>query len=80
MTLTRIGGLAALICTAAYIVGFALLVTLLAPLGFGTGDVDPAAVVAFNAARPGVCVPHNVPQSPGNLPMSACVLGSSVPR
>lgn len=56
MTLTRIGGLAALICTAAYIVGFALLVTLLAPLGFGTGDVDPAAVVAFNAARPGVCV------------------------
>lgn len=75
MTLTRIGGLAALICTATYIVGFALLVTLLAPLGFGTGDVDQAAVVAFNAARPGVCVPHNVPQKLLFLGFSAGVAG-----
>ena len=59
MNLTRVGGLAALICAATYMIGFALLVTLLAPLGFGTGDIDPAAVVAFNAARPGILTAWN---------------------
>lgn len=53
MTLTRIGGVAALVCAATYLVGFAFLVTLLAPLGFGTNDIDAAAVVAFIDARPG---------------------------
>jgi hypothetical protein len=59
MTLTRIGGLAALICAATYLIGFALLVTLLAPLGFGTNDIDPAAVLAFDAARPGILTAWN---------------------
>lgn len=59
MTLTRIGGLAALTCAATYLIGFALLVTLLAPLGFGTGEIDPVAVGAFIDARPGVLIAWN---------------------
>jgi hypothetical protein len=59
MTLSRIGGLAALICAATYLIGFALLVTLLAPLGFGTGQIDPAAVVEFIHANPGLMIAWN---------------------
>lgn len=59
MTLARTGGLAALTCAATYLFGFALLVTLLAPLGYGTNDIDPAAVVAFDAARPGILTTWN---------------------
>jgi hypothetical protein len=59
MTLTRIGGLAALTCAATYLIGFALLMTLLAPLGFGTENIDPAAVVTFNAERPGILTAWN---------------------
>ena len=59
MTLTRAGGLAALICGATYLAGFALLLTLLAPLGFGSNDIDAAAVVAFNDARPGILTAWN---------------------
>lgn len=59
MTLTRTGGLAALICAATYMIGFALLVTLLAPLGYGSNDIDPAAIVAFDAARPGILTAWN---------------------
>ncbi len=47
MTLRSIGGFAALACAGTYIFGFVLLVTLLAPLGFGTNDIDTSAVVAF---------------------------------
>lgn len=59
MTLIRAGGIAALICAATYLFGFALLVTLLAPLGYGSNDIDPAAVVAFDAARPGILTAWN---------------------
>lgn len=59
MSLTRAGGLAALLCAATYVAGFALLLTLLAPLGFGTQDIDPAAVAAFSHARPGVLIAWN---------------------
>jgi hypothetical protein len=59
MTLTRIGGFAALVCAATYLIGFALLVTLLAPIGFGTNDIDPAAVLAFDSAHPGVLTAWN---------------------
>ena len=59
MTLSRTGGIAALICAATYLFGFALLVTLLAPLGYGSNDIDPAAVVAFDAARPGILTTWN---------------------
>ena len=59
MTLTRTGGLAALTCAATYLVGFALLLTVLAPLGYGTGQIDPAAVVAFTAERAGLMIAWN---------------------
>lgn len=59
MTLYRIGGFAALICAATYLIGFALLVTLLAPLGFGMSQINPAAIVAFIDARPGVMIAWN---------------------
>jgi hypothetical protein len=59
MTLSRIGGIAALICAATYLFGFALLVTALAPLGFGTSDIDPAAVVAFIDAQTGLMITWN---------------------
>lgn len=59
MTLRTFGGLAALTCAATYIVGFALILTVLAPLGFGTGQIDTAAVVAFIADRPGVLIAWN---------------------
>jgi len=55
----KIGGLAAFICAATYLVGFALLVTLLAPLGYGSGEIDADAVVAFNMARPGILIAWN---------------------
>ncbi|AHM05920.1 hypothetical protein roselon_03681 [Roseibacterium elongatum DSM 19469] len=56
MTLRTAGGLAALICAATYLVGFALLVTVLAPLGFGADEVDATAVANFIAERPGVMI------------------------
>ena len=59
MTLTQTGGIAALICAATYLIGFALLVTLLAPLGYGSNAIDPAAVLAFDAARPGILTAWN---------------------
>lgn len=59
MTLRFAGGLAALICAATYIVGFVMIFTVLAPLGFGTGQIDTAAVVAFIAQRPGLLIAWN---------------------
>lgn len=59
MTLTRAGGLAALVCAATYLTGFALLVTLLSPMGFGTQHIDPAAVVAFIDTHSAVMIAWN---------------------
>ncbi|MGI3185913.1 SDR family oxidoreductase [Nioella aestuarii] len=59
MTLIKIGGLAALACAITYMVGFALLLTLLAPLGYGTDTIDPVAVVAFTADNPGLMIAWN---------------------
>ena len=59
MTLQKAGGLAALTCAATYLYGFALLVTVLAPLGFGGGGIDTAAVVEFITNRPGVLIGWN---------------------
>lgn len=59
MTLQRVGGLSALVCGATYLVGFALLVTLLAPSGYGTTDIDPRAVVEVIAASPGILIAWN---------------------
>lgn len=59
MTLQKIGGLAALACAATYLFGFVFLVTVLAPLGFGTGDTNASAVVAFIDAHPGGLIVFN---------------------
>ena len=59
MTLEKTGGLAALTCAATYLFGFALLVTLLAPQGFGSSEIDVGAVVAFIEARPGILITWN---------------------
>ena len=76
MTLIKTGGIAALICAATYMVGFALLLTLLAPLGYGTDTIDPVAFAAHllpysptppvkKTARVFGCVIHNA--NSGNL-------------
>jgi|GEM_PF-5939729 len=52
MIFQRVGGLAALTCAATYLFGFAFLVTVMAPLGFGTSDIDAAAVVASIDTQP----------------------------
>lgn len=59
MTLQKIGGLAALTCAATYLFGFAFLMTVLAPLGYGTIDIDAQGVVAFIDARPGLMILWN---------------------
>lgn len=59
MTLRNAGGLAALTCAATYLLGFAFLVTVFAPLGFGTDEIDAAAVAGFIAERPGVLIAWN---------------------
>ncbi|SHI43504.1 hypothetical protein [Wenxinia saemankumensis] len=59
MTLPKAGGIAALTCAATYLFGFALLVTVLAPLGFGSDEIDAAAVAGFIADRPGVLLAWN---------------------
>ncbi|MCU4652769.1 hypothetical protein N8I71_07990 [Roseibacterium sp. SDUM158016] len=59
MTLQRTGGLAALTCAATYLVGFALLVTVLAPLGYGTNAIDAEAVVAFIGERASLLIGWN---------------------
>ncbi|MGI1663575.1 hypothetical protein ACRDNQ_15150 [Palleronia sp. KMU-117] len=59
MTLQRIGGLSALVCGATYLVGFALLVTRFASLGYGTDEIDARAVVDFIGAGPGLLIAWN---------------------
>lgn len=59
MSLDRIGGVAALTCAATYVVGFALLATLLAPLGYGTHEIDARAIVGFIDKQPGILIAWN---------------------
>ena len=59
MTLIKTGGFAALVCALTYIAGFALLLTLLAPLGFGSNQIDAEAVVAFIAEQPHLLIAWN---------------------
>lgn len=59
MTLQRIGGIAALICAATYIFGFVLLVTVMAELGFGTNDIDAAAVVRATVENSAIMITWN---------------------
>ena len=59
MTLQKIGGFAGLACAATYMFGFALLVTLLAPLGFGSNDIDARGVVEFIEEGGGILILWN---------------------
>lgn len=59
MKLQTFGGLAGLTCAATYLFGFAFLVTLLAPLGFGTVDIDARAVVRFIGTNHGLLILWN---------------------
>lgn len=59
MTLQKIGGFASLTCAATYLFGFAFLVTMLAPMGYGTTDIDAPAVVRFIDASPGFLILWN---------------------
>lgn len=59
MTIQKVGGLAGLTCAATYLFGFAFLVTTLAPLGYGTVDIDPRAVVSFIEASPSFLILWN---------------------
>ena len=59
MKLNLIGGMAAITCAVTYLIGFAFILTILAPLGFGTNDVDPMTVVNFIAEKPGILITFN---------------------
>lgn len=59
MTQPRFTSLAALICAATYLFGFALLLTIMAPLGFGTGNIDAMAVVNFIGESTGTMILWN---------------------
>lgn len=59
MTLRTFGGLGALTCAGTYIFGFVVLVTLLASLGFGSSEIDAAAVVRFIQTEPGIMIAWN---------------------
>lgn len=59
MTLQKIGGLAGLTCAATYLFGFAFLVTMLAPMGYGTIDIDARAVVSFIDTSPSLLILWN---------------------
>lgn len=59
MNMQRIGGLAALACAATYLFGFALLVTVMAEMGFGTNAIDAAAVVSATAENPAIMITWN---------------------
>lgn len=54
------GALAALIDAASYMFGFALLVTMLAPVDYGSDGADPAAIVAFLAGHTGLMIAWNL--------------------
>ncbi len=56
MNLHSIGGFAAYVCAGTYLFGFALLVTVMAPLGFGTSDVSATMVVSFISANQGIMI------------------------
>ncbi|HHB81018.1 MAG TPA: hypothetical protein ENK83_04635 [Aliiroseovarius sp.] len=59
MKLEKLGGIASLTCAATYLFGFAILVTLLAHLGFGTTDIDAYAVIGLIDANPGILILWN---------------------
>lgn len=59
MKLQTLGGIAGLTCAATYMFGFALLFTLLAPLGFGTADISARSVVRFIETNAGLLILWN---------------------
>ena len=59
MTMQRIGGVAALACAATYLFGFALLVTVMAEMGFGTNEIASATVVSATVENPALMITWN---------------------
>jgi hypothetical protein len=59
MLLRALGGFSALVCASTYVVGFFFLMTELAPLKYGTAEVEAASVVAFIAQKPGFLIAWN---------------------
>jgi len=59
MTMQRIGGIAALVCAGTYLFGFALLVTVLADLGYGTSAINAADVVRFTVENQALMITWN---------------------
>lgn len=60
MTLQKAGGIAAIIAALSYVVGFVLLGTMLAPAGYGSAEVDPAAVLEFLLGNRGLMLAWNL--------------------
>ncbi len=52
--MTRLGALAALLCGATYVFGFAIMATVLGGTGYGTSAADPGVIVGFLAAHHGL--------------------------
>lgn len=50
--LQKAGGWAALICAITYIIGFVILISVLAPFGYGTDEIDANAVVKYISENP----------------------------
>lgn len=59
MTFQTSGGVAALVCAGTYIFGFVLLLTVLAPSGYGTSAIEGVAVVEFIRAHQGILITWN---------------------
>lgn len=59
MNFRIIGGIAALTCAGTYIFGFALLVTVMSQIGFGSGEIDAATVVRFTQENQALMITWN---------------------
>lgn len=53
------GGIASFICAITYLIGFAFLITFLAPYGFGTNQIDALAVTRLMAENPSILIAFN---------------------
>lgn len=50
--LRKVGGIASFICAGTYIIGFLILILVLAPFGYGSDNIDALAVVEFISEKP----------------------------
>lgn len=57
--LRKAGGWSALICAVTYMVGFVILINILAPYGYGTANIDAKAVVKYIFVEPHMLIFFN---------------------